>query len=47
LINFAATLFIFTKRIPFPISMSKTLVLANQRSFKCSFDQIPKPPLLP
>jgi hypothetical protein len=33
-IIFATTWFIFTKQICFPISMSKTLVLANQKIFQ-------------
>jgi hypothetical protein len=33
-ITFATTWFIFTKQILFPISMSKTLVLTNQKIFQ-------------
>jgi len=43
-ITFATTWFIFTKQILFPIFMSKTLVLANQKIFKSKFDQMPKAP---
>jgi hypothetical protein len=33
-ITFATTWFIFTKQILLPISISKTLVLANQKTFQ-------------